>query len=242
MAFEALLAPADAKPKKWRRRMVMASLIGHGILLVVGVAHSMWQVDELPMPSVQVTLVSEAPPPPPPPPPAKKKKKKTEKKKTPQKPKEDVLVQPKEIPQTPEPEQEEEDEGEDEGVEGGEKGGQVGGVVGGKVGSEAKVVKRKGPEMVSAKIGHKQLLINPNSAAYRPKVPRAFRNKRLNAVVFICANAKGQVTTVQVRKGSGTPIDAQLPGVVRRWRYKPFTRDGVPTPFCYTVNYVISSS
>src|SRR5690606_8518424 len=113
------------------------------------------------------------------------------------------------------------------------------GVIGGKVGSDVKVVKRKGPEMVSAKIGGRQLLTNTNSPANRPKVPRAFRNKRLSAVVLICADAKGNVSSVQVRRGSGTPIDAQLPGVMRRWRYKPLTKDGVPVPFCYTVNYVI---
>jgi len=240
VAFEALLAPADAKPKRWRRRMIIASLIGHGILLIAGVAHSMWQVDELPMPSVQVTLVSAAPPPPPPPPPAKKKTK-SEKKK-PRQPKEEVLVQPKEIPQEEEePEaQEEEEEGEEEGVEGGEQGGQVGGVIGGKVGSDAKVEKRKGPEMVSSQVGGRQLLSNPSSPANRPKVPRAFRNKRLTAVVRICANEKGRVTTVSVVKGSGTPVDSQLPSVMRRWRYKPLKKDGVGIPFCYHVNYVIN--
>jgi protein TonB len=235
MAFEHLLTPRDQKPKRWRRRMVLASLIGHAVLLVAGVAHSMWQVDELPMPSVEVTLVAAAAPPPPPPPPAKKKTKKTRKK-----PK--TIVQPTEIPEEPEeaPEDEGEDEGEEEGVAGGEKGGVAGGVVGGVVGGKPPPEKKKGPAMVSSTIGRKHLLINVNSPRYKPKVPRGLRNRKISALVLICANAKGQVTTVRVKKGSGTPVDAQLPSVMRRWRYKPVTRDGTPIPFCYHVNYVIN--
>lgn len=80
------------------------------------------------------------PPPPPPPPPAA-----THKTVTPKKPKKDVIIPPKEIPQTkpPETEQKEEPEAAPEeaseqevegGVEGGVAGGVVGGVVGGVIG------------------------------------------------------------------------------------------------------------
>jgi len=79
-----------------------------------------------------------APPPPPPPPPAPSKKKTNP---TPKKPKKDVIIPPKEIPQTKPPEVEqtdaapaEEEEASEEEVEGGVEGGVAGGVVGGVVG------------------------------------------------------------------------------------------------------------
>src|SRR5688500_4968686 len=73
MAFEGVLAPIDPRPKRWRRAMLTVSLIVHGGLLAAGVAHSLWQVEALPLPSVEVTLTAQMPPPPPPPPPAGRK-------------------------------------------------------------------------------------------------------------------------------------------------------------------------
>ena len=48
------------------------SVLLHAIALAAGVAHSVWQVEEMPMPAVEVTLAMAPPPPPPPPPPPKR--------------------------------------------------------------------------------------------------------------------------------------------------------------------------
>ncbi len=241
MAFDALFTRPNKKASKWRGVTIGASLSAHGIVLLVGVAHSMWQVDEMPMPAVRVTLTAAAPPPPPPPPPPKKSsKKKTQTKR--RQPKPDTLVQPEETPE-PEPEEggeESEDDGEEGGEEGGEVGGEVGGQVGGVVGSVGTAPpppKKKGPEMLSANIGRKQLLSNP--AANQPRIPPALRRQTFKTRVMVCASAAGNVTSVRVLQGSNPTVDGQLPGIIRGWRYKPYTINGKPVPFCYPFTYVL---
>ena len=50
MAFEAVLAPEAASPRRWRRVTVIVSVAAHVAALAVGVAYSFWYVDELPLP------------------------------------------------------------------------------------------------------------------------------------------------------------------------------------------------
>src|SRR6187551_2744657 len=68
MAFEAILQQ-HATPKRWRRATLLASFAAHAAVLSAAVVHSVWQVEEMPMPSLQVRLTRAVPPPPPPPPP-----------------------------------------------------------------------------------------------------------------------------------------------------------------------------
>ena len=60
MAFEAILdqarGTAAARPTRRRRIMLTVSLAVHAAALLVGIAWSFWQVDELPLPHVSVTL------------------------------------------------------------------------------------------------------------------------------------------------------------------------------------------
>lgn len=246
MAFEGILAPQDRKPKRWLRVTIAASLGVHVAALAAGVVHSLWQVEEMALPAVQVTLTAAVPPPPPPPPPPARRASPT--KTTPRnpEPKPETLVQPKETPKEPpaeEPAGSEDDAA--EGEAGGEVGGVAGGVVGGVVGSPAPPPPPRvaaGPKMVSPQIGSRQLLINPQSPAYRPKIPRALATSGQSfvAVVRMCVSAQGAVTGVSVMKGAGAAIDSQLPSVLGRWRYKPLLIDGRPTPFCYLLRYEIA--
>ena len=68
MAFEAILDQARgtvaARPARRRRIMLTVSLAVHVAALLVGIAWSLWQVDELPLPHVSVTLAGAPPPPP----------------------------------------------------------------------------------------------------------------------------------------------------------------------------------
>jgi len=136
MAFEAVLSADGRRPLAWKRGTVALSLLLHALLLIIGVVYSFWRVDELPLPSVVVTLMAGLPPPPPPPPPpAGGGKKHTIKPKTkPVEVQKTELVQPKEQPKETPPPPKEEKEDDDNGVEGGVKGGVVGGVVGGEIG------------------------------------------------------------------------------------------------------------
>jgi len=249
MAFEAILAKPDEKPKRWRRVMLTVSLALHGVALTFGVIHSIWTVDEMPMPALQVTLTEAPPPPPPPPPPPAGAKKTSTKPKTKVVTKPTEIVQPKDTPkEEPEPEEPEEEGGEEGGVVGGEKGGVAGGVVGGVVGGVLGAPpppppKDTGPKMVSTGVGARQLVINPGSPPYCcPKIPKALERGGMQfaAQVRMCVSATGAVTDVRVMRGVGPAIDSQIPTYLRRWRYKPLMVDGRPTPFCYPLRYEIA--
>lgn len=242
MAFEAILdqarGTATARPTRRRRIMLTVSLGVHVAALLVGVAWSFWQVDELPLPQVAVTLAGAPPPPPPPPPASHGAKTKPKVKPT---PKVEQLVQPQEHPKDqPKQEEKEEEASEAGGVEGGVKGGVQGGVVGGVLGAP---VPTNAPRMLAPQIGKGLLLIDPNEEQYRVKLPPALERSgtTLTAIVRVCVSAQGAVTDVKILRGAGPAIDPQIPTVLARWRYRPFTLNGQPTPFCYPLRYEISA-
>jgi protein TonB len=219
----------------------------HAAALLAGIAYSVWQVDEMPMPSLQVTLTAAPPPPPPPPPPAAKKSAENRPKTRPVETKPQELVVPKDTPkQQPQPEPEHaEEQGQENGQVGGVVGGVAGGVVGGVVGSPTPPPPPptpSGPKMVSAKVARGQLLIDPNAEQYRVKLPPplARSGETYVAMMRVCVSAQGTVTGVQLMKGASPAIDGQFPSVIGRWRYRPLLIDGVPTPFCYPLRYEVS--
>lgn len=244
MAFEAILSERAVAPRSWRRVTIAVSLAAHAAALVAGIVHSLWQVDEMPMPSIEVTLADSVPPPPPPPPPARKKsqpKAQTTRKIV--EPNPQALVQPKDTPQAPEQEPEP-DGNEPEGVVGGVEGGVVGGVVGGVPAPPPPPPPppKKGPEMVSARIARGQLLINPSDPRYRVDLPPALARtgETFTALLLVCVSAQGSVTGVRVLSSAGPALDPQFPRVLRRWRYRPLLMNGRPTPFCYRLRYQVS--
>jgi protein TonB len=250
MAFEAILSEQRAKPKGWRRVTFVVSVALHVAALVAGLVHSLWQVDEMPMPSLQVMLADAPPPPPPPPPPAARKAHESKPKTRPVEPKPQELVVPKDTPkEQPKPEPQEAADGADDnqpgGMQGGVVGGVQGGVVGGVVGSPAPPPpppKPSGPKLVSAKLGRGQLLIDPNDERYRVKLPPplARSGETYVAMLKVCVSAQGTVTSVQLMKSATPAIDGQFPSVIGRWRYRPLIADGAPTPFCYPLRYEVS--
>ena len=222
--------------------MLAASLLGHLVALAIALAYSLWQVDELPLPAVSVTLAGSAPPPPPPPPPAAHQSSSKPKTK-PTHPKTETLLQPRERPQEPTPKDQpdEDDSAEKGGVEGGVKGGVQGGVVGGVIGAPA--VKDPGPRLLAPQVAKGLLLIDPNDERYRVALPPALERGgiTLSAIVRVCVSAQGAVTEVRIVRGAGPAVDPQIPSVLGRWRYRPLLLDGKPTPFCYPLKYEISA-
>lgn len=244
MAFEAILSQQRAAPSRWRRITLTFSVFVHAVALAAGIVHSLWQVEEMPMPAVEVTLAMAPPPPPPPPPPPKRSSSKPKTKPVDPKPK--TLVAPKEAPEKePEPEAAEEESEEDEGQEGGVEGGVAGGVIGGVLGgAPPPPPKSTGPKLLTMGAGHKLLAINPNARPYRVNVPEEImdRASSFRSVIQICVSAQGSVTSVKILKPSNPMIDAQLPTVVPRWKYRPYMLDGVATPFCYPLKYTVQGS
>lgn len=236
MAFEAILTPQRTAQKGWLRIIMTFSVLLHALALAAGVAFSIWQVEEMPMPAVEVTL-SMAPPPPPPPPPPPKRSSAKKTKPVDIKPK--AIVVPKETPKSepePAPQEEEEDEGDDEGVEGGVVGGIVGGVLGG---TAPPPPKSTGPKLLTTKAGHSLLAINPQVRPYKVNVPEEYvqRGDEYVAQIRICVNADGSVNNVKILRPSIPVIDMQIPQVIPKWKYKPYLVEGKPTPFCYPMNY-----
>jgi periplasmic protein TonB len=239
MAFEAILSEQRTAPSGWRRIIMTFSVLIHAIALAAGVAHSIWQVEEMPMPAVEVTLAMAPPPPPPPPPPPKRSSSKPKTKPVDPKPK--AIVAPKETPKAePEPEAAEEESEEDEGEDGGQEGGVVGGVVGGIVGGTAPPPpKSVGPKLLTTKAGHSLLAINPQVRPYKVNIPEEYvaRGDEYVTQIRICVNAQGTVSSVKILKPSISVIDLQIPQVIPRWKYKPYLLNGKPTDFCYPMNY-----
>lgn len=238
MAFDAVLTAGATTPRRWRRITVAVSVLLHAALLAVGIGNSLWRVDELPLPSVAVTLMGGAPPPPPPPPPPAAKKKSTGR----VRPKtiETPLSQPREKeakPAEPESKEEPEEKAEEGGVEGGVAGGVKGGVVGGVVGAPA------GPATLTANIARAQLLIDPNVEPYKVRLPPALArgDGAFSAVVRVCVSDQGTVSDVKVLRGADPAIDPQIPVVLGRWRYRPYQENGRPRPFCYLLRYEITA-
>jgi protein TonB len=243
MAFEAILSEQRATPRGWRRIIMTFSVLLHAIALAAGVAHSVWQVEEMAMPAVEVTLAMAPPPPPPPPPPPKRSSSKPKTK--PVEPKPKAIVAPIETPKTEAPVEEEEsgdDESDEEGEEGGQEGGVVGGVVGGIVGGTAPPPPTStGPKLLTTKAGHSLLAINPQTRPYKVNVPEEYvaRGDQFVTQLRICVSAAGTVSSVKILKKSIPVIDLQIPQVIPRWRYKPYILEGKPTAFCYPMNYVV---
>lgn len=244
MAFEAILTQQQKRPKRWQRVTLAVSLGLHLAALAAGVVHSLWQVEEMPLPAVHVTLTTALPPPPPPPPPARKASSSTKPRTKLAEVKPNTLVQPKDPSKdTPKPEEPEagsdsKEEGEAGGVEGGVQGGVQGGVVGGVVGSPAPPPPPQDdrPKLLTPQIARKQLLINPDVDPYKVRPPPALERQKFSAGLVVCVSAQGNVTGVRIMKPAGpAPIDAQIPVVVRRWRYRPYLVDGRAVPFCYQV-------
>jgi protein TonB len=231
-AFEHFLTQEKVRPKKWLRITIIASVAWHSALLVIGVVYSFWHVDEISPPSVNVTFLSAAPAPPPPPP-AAKKKQNVVKPKVPTEvvqPRANQIVQPKEKP-PPEPEEE------DDGVEGGVEGGVHGGVVG----SAGPAV--EAPRMLPPNVAKGNLLIDPQSEQYRPKLPPALNRAgaRLFAMVKVCVSKEGRVDNVSFLKGADPLVDAEIKTKVMTWKYKPYAIDGRPVPICFVMRLDMSA-
>jgi protein TonB len=227
MAFEAILNEERKASRGFWRAMLVVSVGLHVVALLAGVVHSIWQVEEMPMPSLEVTLTAAVAPPPPPPPPPARKKAESRPKTRPQ-PRPQEIVVPTEVPKETAAQPDAADASEDEpdgqvgGVEGGVQGGVLGGVVGAPPPPPAP--KPTGPKNVSAKIARGQLLIDPNAERYRVKLPPplARSGEVYVAMLRVCVSAQGTVTGVQLIKGASPAIDGQ------------------PTPFCYPLRYEVS--
>jgi TonB family protein len=230
MTFDAFLTFGRPTSAGWRRVTYALSLALHGALLLVGVAASFWRVEEV-SPSVQIPtfLAPFVPPSGSPPPPARR---------PPARPhvRAPALVQPRpaEAPAPTEPTPATDDldpPGENPGRPG--------------VGPGVDQISHdwgSPPRMVGPHVAQAQLAIDPHVDPYRVRLPAALISARfsLTVLVKICVRATGDVDSVTVLRSNEPTLNATVVSVLHTWRYRPFTIDGRPVPFCSTVNYQIT--
>jgi serine/threonine-protein kinase len=99
-------------------------------------------------------------------------------------------------------------------------------------------VRSQQPVMVAPNVGRGQLAIDPNDPRYRPTLPPEARRPGMVywGLLKVCADSDGTVVRTSVIKAFNHPgLDETVQDTVRRWRYRPYLINGVPTPFCTPV-------
>jgi hypothetical protein len=94
--------------------------------------------------------------------------------------------------------------------------------------------------MLSGAVGGMQLLTDPmKDPRYRVALPPAFNRPgvRLWALIKICVSKEGDVADVKLVKGMDPTVDPLLREKAMSWKYRPYTIDGRPVPFCYSLRY-----
>jgi len=252
VAFDGFRGQSQAQPRAGRRLTVALSIAFHGALLAAGVAYSFWHIDELAPPSVKVTFLTAAPPPPPPPPPAggggahKKIAVKTKIPVQPRTPTE--IVQPheaiKEAPKETPKSDKEDGPGEKGGVKGGSIGGTLGGTIGGTIGGKpggaiGGTIGGTGVTPMASKFLAPNIGAGQKQAGDDPPFPPSLRRAGViyRVLAKICVTTTGAVDKVSILKGADPSLDDGVLRIVKGWRYRPYTANGTPIPFCYPMNF-----
>jgi periplasmic protein TonB len=231
--FESFITQQVNTGRGRRRGWVFGvSLFLHGAVLVVGVLHSAWRVEVIPPPELPVMLFAfAAPAAPPPPPPAAAATRRVVR--TRPRPTEVVQPTPQVAPAVEEP-------AEEPGEPGGQPGGVPGGVVGGT--GTGPGAGQGSTTFLNPTVARGQLAIDPHADPYRVKLPPALARAgvALWALVRICVDQHGRVASVDILKGADPAVDPLIKSVLATWRYKPYTINGRPVPFCSNVRYAIA--
>jgi hypothetical protein len=86
---------------------------------------------------------------------------------------------------------------------------------------------------------HALLAIDPHADPYKVLIPGVCLRlgAEYRAKVQLCVSAEGKVVSVHVLEPSIPLIDEQLPIVMGRWLFHPYSVAGTPTGFCYQLRY-----
>lgn len=102
------------------------------------------------------------------------------------------------------------------------------------------------PQQLSMQAGNRLLAINPSLRPYRVQLPEKLTERmgtgdKISPLLDICVTAQGTVKSVRIVTGSIAAVDAQVPTVIGRWKYRPYLVDGKAEPFCYLTRYSIEA-
>jgi protein TonB len=85
------------------------------------------------------------------------------------------------------------------------------------------------PKFLPPNIGSAQKLAG-DSPPFPPSLRRA---GVLRVLAKICVSPWGAVDRVTIMKGADPLLDDGVVATVKTWRFRPYTANGAPIPFCY---------
>ena len=100
-----------------------------------------------------------------------------------------------------------------------------------------------GAIIVSPVVGTGQLLTDVTKDPYRPRMSPelSIAGNTAWGVFKVCVAAAGTVQSVKPERSAHPSVDGQWMDKIRTWKYRPYTLDGKPTPFCYNLRLQVSA-
>jgi protein TonB len=237
MTFESFLASGRPDPRTSRamRRALVLALAVHAALLVAAVVQAAWRVDEISPPAVPLTFFGFTTPPPQPPPPAGSRTNRT--RKIPRRTVPAALTQPLERQEPVENDHRDLPPGDEREGPRGDDG----------LGPPCEAADCTGPSVpatfVAPNVASGRLAIDPQAERYRVKLPPALSRAgmRLWVLAKLCVRPDGQVDRVSLLRGADPTLDPLVVATLQTWRYRPYSVNGRPVPFCTNVRYEIAT-
>jgi Gram-negative bacterial TonB protein C-terminal len=237
MTFESFLTAGKPDPRTTRgRRRALALALGvHVVMLLAAVVHAGWRVDEISPPSQPIILTTF---PAPPPPAGSTEPQRPRRRKV--KPRTTIakLMQPPDPTDRPAPDEQDPRETDSADVGPGERN---------NTGPPCIGASCEGPPtpttFVAPNVASGQLAIDPHAEPYRVKLPPALNRAgmRLWLLAKICVRSDGQVERVSLIRGADGTLDPLVLAMLKTWRYRPYSVNGRPVPFCTNVRYEIAT-
>jgi periplasmic protein TonB len=235
MNFESFLASGrpDPRARRARRRALMLALGVHVVMLAAAVVHAGWKVDEISPPALPIVLLNlPAPPPPPAGAPQSERRRKIPRRTI---TREHVL----QVERQDRQELEREEVGPP--IEG--RGEPRDGERGDERPCEGAACVGPPTTFVAPNVASGRLAIDPQAEPYRVKLPPALSRAgmRLWVLARLCVRTDGQVERVSLLRGADPTLDPLVIATLQTWRYRPYSVNGRPVPFCTNVRYEIAT-
>jgi outer membrane biosynthesis protein TonB len=90
-------------------------------------------------------------------------------------------------------------------------------------------------KMLPPNVARAQLVIDPQDDEHRPAMPPELPRQKRWFLVKMCVTTTGEVQAATILRGEEPEANQAVVEGVKTWRYRPFTIDGRPVPFCYVM-------
>jgi Gram-negative bacterial TonB protein C-terminal len=98
--------------------------------------------------------------------------------------------------------------------------------------------------LIPPNVGKGQLLTDVTKDPDRPRLPKdlTLAGTAVWGLFKVCVKTDGVVADVRVIKSADWRVDPSWMATIKRWRYRPFTIDGKPVPFCYPMRLEVRTA